>query len=401
MTFAALLAWTLSVALTPLAAALAWKCDAVSKPDGQRKLHQRPTPLWGGISLYLALLAGLAGGHLFGSGLDASARLPIALAFSGGILCLLGAWDDLAELSAGRKLAGQIVATLPVVLAGLYVERAELFGYTFQLGWLGVVATMGWLLLCINAMNLIDGMDGLASIVGILTSAAVAFVAGLWGLADVMLASLALAAALAGFLVYNRPPARIYLGDSGSMVAGGVLGVLVLRVSTGGTAAPNLTVAAALLFVPLLDTLLAIVRRSIEGRSLMDADRGHVHHRLLDRGLGVWQALGVLGGLCVLSGTVATLVAASGQEWLAWVVLPAVTGLAVHRRWIGHEEWRLTRQWLAGLSSRAHGPRKSLAPPHRLRVVSPPSAARIREGVRRAHAVFDEPATTERSKSAA
>jgi len=401
MTFAVLLAWTLSVSLTPLAAALAWKCDAVSKPDGQRKLHQRPTPLWGGVSLYLALLAGLAGGHFFAAGPEAGAMLPIALALSGGVLCLLGAWDDLTELSAGRKLAGQIMATLPVVLAGLYVERAELFGYTLQLGWLGIVATVGWLLLCINAMNLIDGMDGLASTVGILISAAVAVVAGLWGVADVMLASLALAAALAGFLVYNRPPARIYLGDSGSMVAGGVLGVLVLRVATGGTAAPNLTVAAALFFVPLLDTFLAIVRRSIEGRSLMDADRGHVHHRLLDHGLGVWRVLGVLGGLCVLSGVVAALVAASGQEWLAWAVLPAVAALAVHRRLIGHEEWRLTRQWLAGLGARGQGRREPLAPPHRLRVVSPPPAGRVREGVLRGHAALGEPAPMESSKSAA
>jgi UDP-GlcNAc:undecaprenyl-phosphate GlcNAc-1-phosphate transferase len=401
MTLAVLLAWTLSVSLTPLAAALAWKCDAVSKPDGQRKLHQRPTPLWGGVSLYLALLAGLAGGHFLAAEFDAATKLPIALALSGGILCLLGAWDDLKELSAGQKLAGQIVATLPVVLAGLHFERAELFGCTLQLGWLGIVATMGWLLLCVNAVNLIDGMDGLASIAGILISAAVAVIAGFWGLTDVMLASLVLAAALAGFLVYNRPPARIYLGDSGSMIAGGVLGVLVLRVSTGGTAAPNLTVAAALLFVPLLDTFLAIVRRSIEGRSLMDADRGHIHHRLLDRGLGVWQVLGVLGGLCVLSGTVGSLVAASGQEWLAWAVLPAVVALAVRRRLIGHEEWRLTRQWLAGLSARAQGRREPLAPPHRLRVVSPPPAARVREGVLRAHAALGEPGPMESSKSAA
>jgi UDP-GlcNAc:undecaprenyl-phosphate/decaprenyl-phosphate GlcNAc-1-phosphate transferase len=401
MTFAAFFAWAFSVSLTPLAAALAWKCDAVSKPDGHRKLHPRPTPLWGGVSLYVALLAGLAGGWLFASGLGASWSLPIALALSAGMLCLLGAWDDLTELSAGRKLAGQVVATLPVVLAGFYVERVELLGCTLHLGWVGIVATMAWLLLCINAMNLIDGMDGLASTVGILISAAVAVVAGLYGLADVMLATLALAAALAGFLLYNRPPARIYLGDSGSMVVGGVLGVLVLRASTGGTATPNLTIAAALFFLPLLDTFLAIVRRSIEGRSLMDADRGHAHHRLLDRGLRVWQVLGVLGGLCALSGAVASLTAASGQELLAWTILPAVAALAVRRQLIGHEEWRLAREWLAALATpqSAHG--RALAPPHRLRVVGPPPGGRARDGARRAHAALGEPAPIESSKSAA
>jgi len=401
MTLAVLLALTLSMSLTPLAAALAWKCDAVSKPDGQRKLQQRTTPLWGGASLYLALLAGLAAGYLLASGTDDSARLPIALALSAGILCVLGAWDDLRELSAGRKLAGQVVATLPVVLAGLYVERVELFGGTLYLGWIGVVATMGWLLLCINAMNLIDGMDGLASTVGIIVCGAVAGVAVLSGLGDVTLAALVLAATLAGFLIYNRPPARVYLGDSGSMLVGGVLGVLVLRVSTGGTAAANVTIAAALFFVPLMDTFLAIVRRSVEGRRLMDADRGHVHHRLLDRGLGAWRVLGVLGSLCVFSGAVALLVAISGQDVLAWTVLPAAAALAVHRRLIGHEEWRLTREWLSAVGPHPNVRGEPLAPPHRLRIARPPSGPAVREGVLRGHAALGEPVPMESSKSAA
>jgi len=401
MTLAVLLALALCVSLTPLAAALAWRCDAVSKPDGHRKLHQRPTPLWGGLSLYLALLTALAGGHLLAAGSGPSIALPIALALSGGILCLLGAWDDLKELSAGRKLVGQLAATLPVVLAGFYVERVELLGATFELGWVGIVATMGWLLLCVNAVNLIDGMDGLASTVGILTSVAVAVVAGLSGLAEVTLAALALAAALVGFFVHNRPRARIYLGDSGSMVVGGVLGVLVLRVSTGGTPAANLTVAAALFFLPLLDTFLAVVRRTLQRRSLMDADRGHVHHRLLDRGWGPWRVLGMLGGLSAASGIVGSLVAASGQELLAWVVLPAIAALACHRQLIGYEEWRLAKQRLVGLSVRLYGRRQPVPPSPRLRVVGRPSGKRIREGVLRARAALGERATRERSKSAA
>jgi UDP-GlcNAc:undecaprenyl-phosphate GlcNAc-1-phosphate transferase len=401
MTLAVVLTLILCLALTPLAGALAWKCDAVSRPDGRRKLHCRPTPLWGGVSLYVAMVAGLAAGYALGVAPESSASLPIALALSAGILCLVGAYDDLHEISAGKKLAGQIVATLPVVLAGFYVERVVLFDCTIQLGWFGVVATMGWLLLGINALNLIDGMDGLASTVGMLTSVAVAVVAGIFGQPGVMLAALALAAGLAGFFVHNRPPARIYLGDAGSMVVGGVLAVLVLQVSTAGTPSANLTLAAALFFLPLLDTTLAIVRRSLNGQGLMQADRGHVHHRLLDRGMGVWQVLGVLGGACLISGVVATLVAATGQELLAWGLLPALTALAVQRKLLGHEEWTLATGRIAQLVGQAYRQPETLTRHGRLRVVNPPPVTPIRPRILRVPPVLAETVPLESSKSAA
>jgi len=400
MTLAVILASALCVALTPLAAALAWRFDAVSRPDGQRKLQGRPTPLWGGVSLYVALVASLSAGHALGAATDGSAPLAIALAMSAGILCLVGAYDDLHEISARRKLAGQIVATLPIVLAGFYCERIALFGYTIQLGWFGVVATIGWLLLGINALNLIDGMDGLASTVGILTASAVAVVAGTNGQPGVMLAALALAGGLAGFLVHNRPPARIYLGDAGSMVVGGVLAVLVLQVSAVGASTVSPAVAAALFFLPLVDTTLAIVRRRIQGQRLSQADRGHVHHRLLDRGLGVWRVLGVLGGVCLASGAVAMLVAATGQELLAWGLLPLIAAVAVHQKLLGHVEWQL----LVGLMAQRMGWTYGRPEPHtqhgRLRAVDAP-ARPPRPQVIRMHMPLPETTPMEKSKSAA
>jgi UDP-GlcNAc:undecaprenyl-phosphate GlcNAc-1-phosphate transferase len=333
-----------ALALTPLAGRFALKLGAVSRPDGKRKLHSRPTPLCGGIALYLALLLSVAVSYSMVLGEVGSLSLPIALGLSAGMLCLLGAYDDFRDIRAGWKLLGQIVATLPIVLAGYYIRRLTGFGYCIDLCWFGVPWTVGWLVLGINAINLLDGIDGLASVIGIAISVAVAVIAGSQGRPEVMLLALALAGALAGFLVYNLPPARIYLGDCGSMVIGLALSVLVLQVSLAAPITANVTVAAALLFVPFLDTALAVVRRTLTGRSIMVADRGHIHHRLLEQGFSIGRILGLLGGFCLTTGAVACWVATSGGELWAWIIFPAVTALLVKRQLVGHEEWALTKR---------------------------------------------------------
>lgn len=339
------IAIAVSLALTPLAKALAWKFDILSRPDGQRKLHSRPTPLLGGGSLYLAFLlsATVAYSVVVTKGITLS--VPTALAMSAGMLCVLGIYDDFCDMNARWKLFGQVFSTLPIVLAGGYIERLFLFGYCIELGWVGIAFTMGWLVFGINALNLLDGMDGLASVVGMAISLAIAAIAASQDHAAVMVLALALAGALAGFLVYNLPPARIYLGDCGSMIIGVTLALLALRVSSTERGTANFTVAATLLFVPLADTALAIVRRTLQGKGLMVADRGHVHHRLLDRGFSIWIVLSFLGGASLATGAVAWLVAVSGRELWAWAILGVLAVLLVNRRLVGHEEWKLTSRF--------------------------------------------------------
>ncbi len=365
MTLAAAIAIAASLALTPLAKKLAWKFHAVSHPDGHRRLHSRPTPLWGGGSVYLALLLGINVAYFLVVDRGYGPPLPAALALSAGMLCVLGCYDDLFEVSARWKLFWQIVSTLPIVLAGGYVDQLIFFGYPVTLGWLGVAFTIGWLVLGINAINLLDGMDGLASVIGIAISAAIAVIAAYQGDPAVMMLALALAGALIGFLVYNLPPARIYLGDCGSMIIGVTLALLVLRVSlVGVSSTANFTMAVALIFVPLLDTTLAIVRRTLNGNRLMAADHGHIHHRLLDRGFSIWAVLGLLGTLCLATGAVAWMVAGFGYELLAWIILGTMTILLVNRQLIGHVEWNLAgrrfRQIVLRLFAR-HLPEKSPA----------------------------------------
>ncbi len=359
MTLVVAIAIAASLAMTPLAKALAVRFDAVSHPDGNRKLHARPTPLWGGSAVFFAVIAGVTASYRVVPGTLNTMVLLLAVGLSAGMLCLLGCYDDRYEMRARRKLLGQILSTLPVVIVGCYIERIVLFGYTLALGWLGILATVGWLVLGINAMNLLDGMDGLASAVGIAISVAIAVVSLVHGAPEVMLPALALAGALAGFLTYNLPPAKIYLGDCGSMVIGLLVATLAMQVSLASAGTVNVTIAMALLFVPLTDTALAIIRRGLLGHGLMVADRGHIHHRLLDRGLSIWSVLLILGGLSLVAGAAAWLVAVRVPDVWAWAAMGCVTALLINRRLLGHEEWKLAKRALAQTALR---PARRLAP---------------------------------------
>ena len=345
-----------SLMFTPVAKRLAAKCGALSWPDGLRRRHARPTPVWGGMAVFAALCLGaacLAAASLWGllTIPAGTAGLAIALGLSAGGLCLLGCYDDVFDLRPRQKLLGQIVATLPVLIAGCWVDQVAILGWQINLGWLGVPCTVAWLIFGINALNLIDGMDGLASVVGVSVSGAIAAIALASGQQHVALLAFALAGALIGFLVFNLPPARIFLGDCGSMLIGLFLSVLALQLLTGptpvtGSVPANLTVALALFYVPLLDTTLAVIRRLLNGRGIMAADREHVHHRLQDLGFGQWAVLGLLGGFCVVSGTVAWGVMELWSEITAWILLGGMTILCASRRMFGYQEWGLVKRLL-------------------------------------------------------
>jgi UDP-GlcNAc:undecaprenyl-phosphate GlcNAc-1-phosphate transferase len=173
----------------------------------------------------------------------------------------------------------------------------------------------------------------------------VAAIAGSQGYNTLIVPALALAGALAGFSAYNLPPARIYLGDCGSMTVGFVLSLLALQVSLDTVGSVNMTVVGLLLFVPLADTCLAIARRSLRGQSFMTADRGHVHHRLLDRGFGTWSVLAMLGCVSLLAGLTAWLTVVGRYQLPSWGGLAALSVLLINRRLVGHEEWALAKRF--------------------------------------------------------
>jgi len=355
MAVAALVAFLCSLLLTPAVAAIAWRLGAVSHPDGGRRRQPRSTPLWGGLAVLIGLYAGAAVASGAGVIATEDATWTAAILLSAGIICLLGCYDDARAISASSKLAGQLLAIAPLLLAGFHAERLLVFGLEVELGWLGVPLTAAWLILAINALNLLDGMDGLASSTGICVALSIAGVATVLEASAPVLPALLLAAALAGFLFHNFPPARVYLGDAGSLLVGLMLGAMAMQWSEKGPLTMNGALAAILLLLPLADTGLAVVRRLLKQQSLFHGDRGHIHHRLLDRGFSTAQALAMLGGLSLVNGCLAFWAVASGQDWLAWSAVAAGLPLLVYARVLGHEEWALFRRTLLAAVTRLPG----------------------------------------------
>ncbi len=331
-----------SALLTPAVRWLALSWGVVDRPDGLRKRHPREVPLWGGIAVYLATACGLSVARLGGlaRGYEFEELYAVLIAMA-GFVCFIGLIDDDVRLKPRVKLLLQTCAVVPLVLAGFRVYSVVLFGNTFDLGWAGVPLTVLWLLGCINAINLLDGLDGLASVVGLTASLTLGVIADATGNRHVTAAAIVLAGALAGFLIHNRPPARIFLGDSGSMVIGVILGILGIQSTLKTSTTLSITAPLVVMTFPMFDTFLALVRRRLTGRPFDAADRQHIHHRLLDRGMGPWVVLGTIGALCAVTGIAAYAATLARSDWLAWATALTLVVLVVRLRWFGYYEWRL------------------------------------------------------------
>ena len=187
---------------------------------------------------------------------------------------------------ARYKVLGQLSAILVLTLGGGFViERVGLFGMMLELGPAAIPCTALWLLACVNALNLIDGMDGLLGIVGGIALVSLAVIVAMTGYVFEATVALALAGAVIGFLWWNLPPASVYMGDSGSMLIGLVIGAVAIPTSLKGPATVALSAPLAILVLPMFDTTAAVIRRKLTGRGLATADRGHLHHVLMRNGL--------------------------------------------------------------------------------------------------------------------
>lgn len=343
LSFASALVATLF--LTPPVRWLAKTTGLVDRPDGQRKLQKAPIPLLGGMATLggftTSMLVLLATGSL-----DAgTTRIPMLL-LGVGLLCLVGALDDTRNLRPRWKLTGQIVSVLPLVAAGLWMRKLGFCGLTLEVGYWGIPLSVLWFVGCINAVNLLDGMDGLASTVGLCIAASIATIGLVTGAAATVVLAVALAGALAAFLFYNAPPATIYLGDAGSMVIGLLLATLTLQVGIDSAGRSSLTIMAVLMAVPIADIGLAVIRRKLTHQGISCSDRGHIHHRLLDRGFTPARILQLIVLLCCLTGAIATVSRIAGWDTLAWSASGALAVLLVRARLIGHHEWSLGRRLL-------------------------------------------------------
>lgn len=298
-----------SYLLTWCARSIAPSLGLVDQPDGERKLHARPTPLMGGVAIFAAIVVVCSGA--VAGGLSSPSRSVLGVLLGGACFLLLGLWDDGRPLRARTKLAWQVLATVPFLFFCGWIEQVTAFGFVWDPGPLAIPFTMFWLVACVNIVNLLDGHDGLASAIGLIGLGSLAALTWMHGGSELTVFCLIAAGAIAGFLIHNWPPARIFLGDAGSMMIGFLVGALSMETSLKTAATFTLITPIAVLCVPIFDTAMAILRRNLSGRSIGAADRGHIHHRLEDSGFSRLQTLLVISGLCFL-----TAIAAIAASWL-------------------------------------------------------------------------------------
>ena len=335
-----------SLLVTPLARRAAWRWGALDHADGQRKLHGNPVPHLGGVALFAALTIGALSGC--GTLADPGAMpLPLALLLSAATICLVGWLDDRHRLRVRWKLLGQVLATLPLISSGHAIERIECVGFVFDLGWWSIPISIGWFVAGANAMNFIDGADGLAATIGLVIAAATALLSDRLGNPEAAMLAVVLAGGLGGFLFYNWQPATIYLGDAGSMTVGLWLAAVTAEGSRTPQLGSRLIVLVALLAVPLTDVALAVVRRLLNGKRFWLADRGHIHHGLLDRGFSVSRVVATLAAISALAGIIAFAAAVHGRELVAWTSLAALGIAAIRFDLAGAAEFELLGQVLA------------------------------------------------------
>jgi UDP-GlcNAc:undecaprenyl-phosphate GlcNAc-1-phosphate transferase len=295
-----------SVVLTPVARRVAIVIGAVGRPGG-RHVHARSIPRLGGTALAAGwCVAILLSRHLPGQGSATLADSGIRLwgiVLGALCLCVVGAVDDVRGLRAYHKLICQIVVAIVAFACGLRIDVVNLpFLSPLSMGVFALPVTVLWIVGVTNAVNLIDGLDGLAAGVGFFASATCFVVALVAGNPFVALMSAALMGVLVGFLVFNFNPARIFMGDSGSYFIGFLLATLPIATERQqkASAAVSLLVPMLALGLPIFDTLLTMARRFLERRSMFSPDRGHIHHRLLDLGLTHRRAVVLLYGVCVV-----------------------------------------------------------------------------------------------------
>jgi UDP-GlcNAc:undecaprenyl-phosphate GlcNAc-1-phosphate transferase len=336
--------------LTPVARRFAIRTGAMAEPR-DRDVHAIPTPRLGGLAMY----GGVCAAFLVASQLPALSRVFIysdmqAVMIAGGIIVLLGAVDDRWGIDALTKLAGQVLASGVMVLQGLQLLTLTVPGIgSISLGPEGVVLTVILTLLTVNAINFIDGLDGLAAGVGAI--AALAFFVFSYSLASgavtggvgqsrisaPTLIAVVLAGACLGFLPHNFNPARIFMGDSGSMLIGLMLAASVTSL-TGQVNIPSsasfpvflpLLLPLAVLAVPLVDLLLAVVRRTRAGRSPFAPDKAHLHHRLLEIGHSHTRAVLILYFWTALLAFGAVAASVTGGPLPVLAVVAAVSAVAL------------------------------------------------------------------------
>lgn len=356
------IAFVVATAAVPVIRRLALRWNFLDYPDGDRHRHTTPVPRLGGMAVFLGLLAALAIVPVVFSNLAAATpwAVPLNRALVGScvILFVIGLLDDLRGVRPLVKLIGQTAAAAIVIAFGFRIDVISFMpGTQIELGAFAVPVTVLWLVGVSNAFNLIDGLDGLAGGVGIIALITITSSAAALSSANVPFQAMALAGALAGFLKYNRSPARIFLGDSGSLVVGFLLAVLAVRGARNSSGVVYALIPIFALSYLLLDTGIAMLRRWLRGAPLSRADGRHIHHQLLGLGLTPKRAVFVIylqSGFIAALGLCVTFVPPQMTLLITGVGIAVLLLIFVYGiRWLNYHEF------LEAGASLASGMRKS------------------------------------------
>ena len=322
---------------TPVVRSLAFKVGAVDVPKDARRMHSHPIPRMGGLAIF------------FGFILSVLIFLPLndelrGMLLGSVIIVILGIFDDIYALPAKPKFLVQIIAALVAALSGNCVEflsNPNIFSSEpyWELGWFSIPFSVLWIVGITNAVNLIDGLDGLACGVSTISSSTLLVIALIVAEPEVAVITAALAGACAGFLPYNLNPAKIFMGDTGSTF----LGFILATVSIQGLFKFHMIISFAVPFLmlglPIFDTCFAILRRVAKGQSPMAPDRGHIHHRLIDMGFTQKQAVAVLYVISAILGLSAVVLTTNGiVKAMLFLMALCVAGGIAGRIYLSHHD---------------------------------------------------------------
>ncbi len=315
-------------AATPAAKRFAFAVGAIDRPGG-RHIHKKPTALMGGLAIFLGFVVSLL---IFGS-MD---RQMASIMIGALIIVTVSAFDDIFDLPAWLRLGVHVLAALfPILLGGIRIEQLSALGFgvdaEFSLGVFSIPITALWIVGVTNAVNWIDGLDGLAAGVSGIAALSMLVISCLLGNFYVALIMAALSGAVIGFIPYNLHPAKIFMGDTGAMFLGYMLGVMSIQGLFKFYVAVSFVVPFLVVGIPILDMAVTIFRRLRRGQSPMAGDRAHVHHRLIDMGFTQRQTVAILYCISGVLGISAVVMTVSGEIkailLLFAVVLAAVFGI--------------------------------------------------------------------------
>ena len=310
---ALVVALIVSFLMTPVVKSFAYKVGAIDVPRDARRMHKVPIPRLGGLAIFIGFMISV---FLFVN--IRGDRAMQSILMGAVVIVVLGVLDDIMSLRALPKFLVQIAAAAVAVYHGCtiqFISNPNVFSEVsyLNLGWLSVPVTIIWIVAITNAVNFIDGLDGLAVGVSAISTAALLVVALMVGERNIVVILAALLGACLGFIPYNRNPAKIFMGDTGATFLGYILATLSIQGLFKLYAIISFAVPFLILGIPIFDICFAFLRRIAKGQNPMVADRGHVHHRLIDMGFNQKQAVAISYMLTAILGLAAVLLTSSGE----------------------------------------------------------------------------------------